>query len=175
MAVWNGVILAESTEYEVRDVISGNGNMPAFCDEILTRILHGNGQFLDGRFFFPPDSVRWELLKGNGKTRYLNPIGISNFYDIELPRGKRTLRNRCAVLRFGDLRKPWNVMKGFCSFWKGVKVRAKAAERNDELSLDVLEEVSEFVASHIMESAEVEKTTVREIDRAQLALSLNKV
>lgn len=101
VALWSGAVLAESRDYE----------------------------FLDGRFYFPGCDVRWEFLRENGRTRFQNPVGLTRFYDVEVEQGKRKLRNRCAGVRFDEeLRRPWEGMRGFVCFWKGVAVVAKPAE-----------------------------------------------
>lgn len=98
VAMWCGVVLAESAEYE----------------------------FLDGRFYFPGTHVRWEKLRENGRTRFQNPVGLVRLYDVEVRKGGRTIRNRSAVGRFDlELKRPWEVMKGYVCFSKGVKVFAK--------------------------------------------------
>lgn len=98
VAVWNGAVLAESRDYE----------------------------FLDGRFWFPGGDVRWALLRDSGETRNHNPVGLVRMYDVEVPQGGRLWRNRRAAVCFDDaIKKPWDVMRGFVSFWKGVTVRDK--------------------------------------------------
>ena len=103
IASWNGVILAESSEYE----------------------------FIDGRFFFPHSSVNWKHLEENSARRYINPIGQGYFYDIVLrgpgENAKEITRNRCAVLSLQDVKRHWGVLLGFTYFWKGVKLSSKVS------------------------------------------------
>lgn len=105
VAVWNGAILAESRDYE----------------------------FMDGRFWFPAGDVRWELLRESGATRHHNPVGLTRLYDVEVRRGRRVARNRRAAARFDDtVKKPWETLRGFTFFWKGVDVRAKREGEGEE-------------------------------------------
>lgn len=133
VATWGGVVLAESAEYE----------------------------FLDGRFYFPGGHVRWESLRENGRTRFHNPVGLVRLYDVEVRKGGRTIRNRSALARFDDeLKRPWEVMKGYAYFWKGVKVFAKPTgfreERKEEDAVET-EAVKDGVSDAETESGVAEE------------------
>lgn len=98
-----------------------------------------NGKFVDGRFFFPSDSVEMQFLEQCGKTRHINPIGKADCYDIVVRIGKdgrKVLRNRNAAWKFKSVKNPWNYMMGYVGFWKGVKIVPKPAPIDDLLDLE---------------------------------------
>lgn len=90
-------------------------------------------QFLDGRFFFPAHSVRWQVIESNGVYKHHNPIGRACMHDIVLRsesvkrRGAVVLRNRGAVMSFIETRNEWRAMRGYTGFAKGVKIMQKPA------------------------------------------------
>lgn len=86
---------------------------------------------MDGRFFFPAHSIRWEVLEANGVCKHHNPIGRAFIYDIVLRSesvkrlGAIILRNRGAVMSFAEPKREWGAMRGYTGFWKGVKIMQK--------------------------------------------------
>eukprot|EP00171_Calliarthron_tuberculosum_P011143 IDg11143t1 len=89
-ATWNGRVLARSSEYV----------------------------YLEGRFYFPRDSVDWGLFTEAGVQGHRNPYGRIDFYDVRVDKHL----NRKAAWRFDDLRKPYTRLSGFTAFWKGVEI-----------------------------------------------------
>lgn len=89
-------------------------------------------EFLDGRFFFPESSVRWEYLSPTDVEKTHNPIGKAVYYDIRAPAnggaGKPCV-NRHAAFCYRDLRKQWRIMEGRTAFWKGVAVTALTRDK----------------------------------------------
>lgn len=89
-AVWNGVVIAES----------------------------GKTVMVEGNHYFPPESVKKQLLK-KSKTPYTCPWkGECQFYDINV-KGK--------VLKDGgweypDPKPTARKIKGYFAFWKGVEI-----------------------------------------------------
>lgn len=86
---------------------------------------------MDGRFFFPAHSVRWDVIESNGAYKHHNPIGRAFIYDIVLRSesvkrfGAIILRNRGAVMSFTEPKREWRAMQGYTGFLKGVKVMQK--------------------------------------------------
>lgn len=71
--------------------------------------------------------MRWELLKeGDKKTKHFNPVGLVQYYDVEV--GKNT--GKGAARRFVRVKKDWNRMLDYVCFWKGVSV-TRAQLRQD--------------------------------------------
>jgi uncharacterized protein (DUF427 family) len=84
------------------------------------------GQFIEGRFYFPTGSVRWEFLVESGRTKTHNPIGTATYYDVVVPTNKgRSMQNREAAWSFVNLKKHWAIMEGRTTFWKGVTISTK--------------------------------------------------
>lgn len=85
-------------------------------------------QFMDGRFLFPRESVRWEFIKKGNKTRHHNPVGRLGIHDIVKrdARGRVLARNRGAVMSFQELKRPFDQLEGYTYFWKGVELKVRA-------------------------------------------------
>lgn len=78
---------------------------------------------MEGRFYFPTSSVRWENLRKTEVTKTHNPIGRAVYYDVvaKLENG-RTLVNKKAAWSYKNLKSSWACMEGCTAFWKGVKI-----------------------------------------------------
>ena len=88
-------------------------------------------KFIDGRFFFPSDSVRWQYLEDSGRRAHMNPIGPVRVFDIVFRSQSKhrekniVARNRGSVLVFEEARRTWTTMRGFTCFQKGVDILFK--------------------------------------------------
>lgn len=83
---------------------------------------------MDGRFFFPAESVGWEFIERGDKTRHHNPVGRLGIHDIVKrdARGGVVARNRGAVMSFQRLKRPFEQLEGYTYFWKGVEIKQRA-------------------------------------------------
>jgi uncharacterized protein (DUF427 family) len=80
---------------------------------------------VEGRFYFPSASVRWEYLHDCGVKIKHNPIGAAVFFDIVVPAGAiKTRKNKKAAWSYRNLKSHWKVMEGYTAFWKGVVISA---------------------------------------------------
>lgn len=82
-------------------------------------------KFLDGRFYFPEDSVDWDLVCAAGSEGHRNPYGRIDWFDVRA--GGRV--NQRAAWRFRQLRRPYASLSGFTAFWKGVRVSQASARQ----------------------------------------------
>lgn len=101
-ATWCGCVLATSEEYK----------------------------FLEGRFYFPRESVDWSLVLPSGLTGHRNPFGKIDWFNLEVNGVKRFK----AAWSFQNLRRPYNTLDGFTSFRKGVQI-SQVTDRSEEVSL----------------------------------------
>jgi len=89
-ATWHGKVIAESNDTVV----------------------------VDGNHYFPPDSVKRDLLQ-DSDTRTTCPWkGEASYYHIEVD-GKV---NKDAAWYYPDTKEAANNIKGYIAFWKGVQV-----------------------------------------------------
>lgn len=89
-AVWNGVVVAESE----------------------------NTTVVDGRHYFPPESVRWEHLAGSPSTSVCGWKGVVAYYTVVVD-GRE---NRDAAWTYRAPKPAAEHIAGQIGFWRGVKV-----------------------------------------------------
>ena len=93
-ATWNGVVLAESDKYEV----------------------------VEGNIYFPPDSVKWDFLKG-GDRQYTCPWkGDACYYDIVVD-GET---NKNAAWNYPAPKKAAENIKSYVAFERGRGIEIEA-------------------------------------------------
>lgn len=139
VAEWGGAVLAKSSQCEVRCGLSTATTPHALslpsstpCGYLFARLamhcltMHSMFwpvylQYVEGRFYFPESSVRWEYFAESGHQAMHNPVGSATYYDIVVP-GVRP-RNRRAAWCYRNLKRQWRIMEGRTTFWKGVAFR----------------------------------------------------
>ena len=89
-AVWNGQVIAESDRCEV----------------------------VEGNQYFPPDTVKHELLKDSATHTTCGWKGIASYYDVVVA-GQT---NKDAAWYYPDPKPEASNIAGHVAFWKGVKV-----------------------------------------------------
>ncbi len=89
-ATWNGAVLAESDRFET----------------------------VEGNVYFPPDTLRRELVKESGTHTECGWKGTASYYDVVVD-GKV---NKDAVWYYPDPKPAAANIKGYFAFWKGVTV-----------------------------------------------------
>jgi uncharacterized protein (DUF427 family) len=89
-AVWNGTVIAESAQCEM----------------------------VDNNYYFPPDSVRHELLQQSEKHTVCGWKGTASYYDI-VAHGKV---NKDAAWYYPETKPGANNIKGYVAFWGGVTI-----------------------------------------------------
>ena len=91
-ATWNGQILAESDS---------------------TIVIEGN-------HYFPPDSVRWELLNESPTTTVCGWKGTASYYSVNAESGELT----DAAWTYRTPLPAAEEITGYVAFWKGVEVQS---------------------------------------------------
>ncbi len=91
-ATWNGHILAESDS---------------------TIVIEGN-------HYFPPDSVRWELLIESPTTTVCGWKGTASYYSVNVESGELS----DAAWTYRTPLPAAEEITGYVAFWKGVEVRS---------------------------------------------------
>lgn len=102
IAVWQGVVIADSYD---------------------TVIVEGN-------HYFPPNTVRWDLLSPSSRRTSCPWKGVASYYDITID-GKT---NRDAGWQYQTPKAAARSIRGHVAFWGGVRVLpdpAARAQRND--------------------------------------------
>ncbi len=89
-AVWNGHVVAESHQCEI----------------------------VEGNHYFPPDTVKHELLKDSATHTTCGWKGIASYYDV-IVSGQV---NKDAAWYYPDPKAAARNIAGHIAFWKGVKV-----------------------------------------------------
>lgn len=89
-AVWNNVVLAESDDTVV----------------------------VEGNHYFPPDSIRGELLRPSETHTTCPWKGVASYYDV-VADGKV---NKDAAWYYPEVKEAATEIKGRVAFWKGVRV-----------------------------------------------------
>ena len=74
---------------------------------------------VDGKRYFPPDDVRWELLRRNDKETVCAWKGYADYYDVEVA-GQR---KRSVAWVYADPQPAASELKGRVAFSRAVKVR----------------------------------------------------
>jgi len=74
---------------------------------------------LEGNQYFPPDAVRWELLKPSETHTVCPWKGTASYYHVEV-KGKR---NPDAAWYYPEPKDAASEIRGYVAFWKGVKVK----------------------------------------------------
>lgn len=87
---WNGCVIAESERCEI----------------------------VEGNHYFPPESVRRDLLQDSATHTTCGWKGIASYYDVVV--GGET--NRDAAWYYPDPKPAARNIAGYIAFWKGVKV-----------------------------------------------------
>lgn len=91
-AVWNGTVIAESDNTEI----------------------------VEGNHYFPPESVKMELLS-TSETHTVCPWkGQASYYDVTAG----GMMNKDAAWYYPEPKEAANKIKGYVAFWKGVQVEA---------------------------------------------------
>jgi uncharacterized protein (DUF427 family) len=91
-AVWNGAVLAESGR----------------CEQV------------EGNYYFPPESVRKELLRPSGTHTTCSWKGEASYYDVAVEGNV----NPDAAWYYPDPKPAAQNIAGYIAFWKGVKIEA---------------------------------------------------
>ena len=91
-AIWNNQIIAESN------------------DTVVVERNH----------YFPPDSVRKDLLKNTQTQTTCSWKGEASYYDIHV----NGQTNKDAAWYYPDPKPAASNIKGYIAFWKGVKIEA---------------------------------------------------
>jgi len=89
-AVWNGAVIAESDRTEV----------------------------VEGNHYFPPDSVRRELVRPSATHTVCGWKGTASYYDVVV--GDAT--NRDAAWYYPEPKDAARQIAGWVAFWRGVRV-----------------------------------------------------
>ncbi|KAF6002617.1 hypothetical protein F1559_000511 [Cyanidiococcus yangmingshanensis] len=92
-----------------------------FCGQVIAEA--SDYIFTDGRYYFPPGSVRDEFLIETDETRMMNPIGRARMMDVRVG----PTRIRRAAWRFYETRRSdggvWTALQSYTTFWKSVRLR----------------------------------------------------
>ena len=90
-AIWNGTVIAES-----EDLI-----------------------MVEGNYYFPPDSIRWEYFAKTDLTTFCGWKGMAKYYSVTI--GGKT--NKDCAWYYEDPNEAAERIKGRIAFWNGVKVQ----------------------------------------------------
>jgi uncharacterized protein (DUF427 family) len=74
---------------------------------------------IEGNHYFPPDSVRWELLTPTATTTVCGWKGTASYYTVNV--GDQTLDD--AVWTYRTPLPAAEEITGYVAFWKGVQVQ----------------------------------------------------
>ena len=91
-AIWNGQVIAESERCEM----------------------------VEGNYYFPPDTVKRELLQPSDTHTTCGWKGIASYYHVAV--GGEV--NKDAAWYYPDTKPEARNIEGYIAFWKGVKVEA---------------------------------------------------
>lgn len=91
-AIWNGVVIADS----------------------------GRCETVEGNYYFPPETVRRELLRPSDTRTTCHWKGEASYYDVVVD-GKI---DKDAAWYYPDLKPAARNIAGYIAFWKGVKVES---------------------------------------------------
>ncbi|MCI0424419.1 MAG: DUF427 domain-containing protein [Actinobacteria bacterium] len=75
-------------------------------------------QRLDGYVYFPPETVRWDLLEDSPRTSVCHWKGVASYYDVVLD-GERL---PAAAWTYRSPSPAAEGIRGHVAFWHGVKV-----------------------------------------------------
>ena len=89
-AIWNNTIIAETDKFMI----------------------------LEGKFYFPPDSVNTTYLKKSGNQYVSRWKGTADYYDIVI--GDKI--NRDAAWAYEEVDQEVAGIRGYFSFWNGVEI-----------------------------------------------------
>jgi len=90
IAVWNGQVVADSNQCEI----------------------------VEGNHYFPPETVKRELLKGSATHTTCGWKGIASYYDVVVDGQVNT----DAAWYYPDPKPAAKNIAGYVAFWKGVKI-----------------------------------------------------
>ncbi|TWI64284.1 uncharacterized protein (DUF427 family) [Pseudoduganella lurida] len=91
-AIWNGTVIAEASDAEV--------------------------EIVENNVYFPPQSVKRELLRDSTHTTMCPWKGVASYYDVEVD-GQR---NRNAAWYYPTPKDAAKAITGRIAFWHGVEV-----------------------------------------------------
>lgn len=89
-AIWNGVVIAESDQ----------------------------GKVIEGNYYFPPDSVKWEYFKESNTHTTCFWKGVASYYTLEV-NGEV---NADAAWYYPEPKDAAKEIRDHVAFWRGVKV-----------------------------------------------------
>ena len=75
-------------------------------------------EIVENNHYFPPDAVRHEYLRASEKHTTCSWKGVASYYDVVV-NGET---NKDAAWYYPDTKPAADNIKGFISFWRGVKV-----------------------------------------------------
>jgi uncharacterized protein (DUF427 family) len=91
-ATWNGAVLAEARDDAV--------------------------QIVEGNVYFPPDTVRTDLLRSSDTHTVCGWKGTASYYDVVVDDAV----NRDAAWYYPETKEAANHVRGYVAFWHGVTV-----------------------------------------------------
>jgi len=76
---------------------------------------------VEGAYYFPPDSIKSELLEPSTHTKHCHWKGLANYYNIRVGQFRGDVNGNCAWT-YKDPKPGAEEIKDYVAFWKGVKV-----------------------------------------------------
>lgn len=73
---------------------------------------------LDGNFYFPPNSLRWEYFKPSLRHSKCPSKGEASYYSVQIG----NFENKDAAWTYAQTREQAKQIEGYIAFWKGVQV-----------------------------------------------------
>lgn len=77
-------------------------------------------QRVDGYEYFPPESVRWDLLEKTAETSVCHWKGVAHYYDAVVGSGRLSQ----AAWTYPDPSPAADHIRGHVAFWGGVRVQS---------------------------------------------------